>query len=131
MTSNLSSAKRNSVQVKVTANYLVEQSQPANRKFVYSYTIEIRNQGNEQVQLLSRYWHITDGNNQVQEVQGVGVVGEQPKIKPGESYTYTSGAVLETPSGLMKGHYTMLSDNGTRFDAEIPPFALVQPQALH
>ncbi|ACR10777.1 ApaG protein [Teredinibacter turnerae T7901] len=121
----------NTVQISVATRYIEEQSLPEQHKYVYSYTVSIFNQGIEDVQLLSRYWHITDANDKVQEVQGVGVVGEQPTIAPGEDYTYTSGTVMATPTGLMKGYYTMKSASGLQFDAEIPVFALVQPHALH
>ena len=119
------------IDIHVSARYLEDQSQPANNKYVYSYTIRIENNGVESAKLESRYWHITDANSQVQEVQGLGVVGEQPNLQPGQSYTYTSGAILETSSGTMHGHYTMLKDDGSKFNAQIPVFALVQPLALH
>lgn len=119
------------MKVTVKAHYLEQQSLPTENKFVFAYTIGIENTGSEPTQLISRYWHITDGNNGVQEVQGLGVVGKQPRLMPGESYTYTSGAVLDTPTGTMHGYYVMQRDDGTTFKADVPAFALVPPQALH
>lgn len=120
-----------SIDIGIKTNYLEEQSQPEADQFVFTYTITIQNNGLQAAQLISRYWHIVDSNNEVQEVQGIGVVGEQPRLKAGESYTYTSGAVLETASGTMSGKYIMRYDNGEKFEAPIPTFALVQPLALH
>lgn len=120
-----------SVEVKVSASYVADQSRPENDQHVFAYTIRITNQGTKTVQLMSRKWLITDGLDQVQEVQGIGVVGKQPVIPPGESYTYTSGAVIATETGTMTGSYTMQDEDGNHFDAEIPTFALVRPQALH
>lgn len=119
------------MKVTVKAQYLEQQSRPQENKYVFAYTIGIENTGSEPAQLISRYWHITDANNGVQEVQGEGVVGKQPRLMPGENYTYTSGAVLETPTGTMYGHYVMQRNDGTSFNTEIPAFALVPPQALH
>ncbi|WP_045858044.1 Co2+/Mg2+ efflux protein ApaG [Teredinibacter purpureus] len=119
------------MKVNVTAQYLNEQSKPHENQHVFAYTICIENNDEYAAKLVSRYWHITDANSQVQEVKGVGVVGEQPRLEPGESYTYTSGAVLETSTGTMEGHYVMLRDDGSRFETPIPTFALVQPSALH
>ena len=117
--------------VNVKTHYLEKESQPDAERFVYAYEIEIANNSDEIAQLISRYWKITDSNNAIQEVQGLGVVGKQPTLKPGESYRYTSGVVLETDTGLMQGSYTMRSENGIEFEAPIPTFALVRPQALH
>lgn len=119
------------IQVKVKTSYLAAQSRPLEHRYVYTYTITIANNSDEPAQLISRHWRITDANEKLQEVQGMGVVGEQPHIKPGESYTYTSGVVLETETGMMEGTYHMRADSGTIFDAEIPPFALVPPHAIH
>jgi len=116
--------------VSVKTNYLPEQTLPQQR-YVYSYTITIANEGEESAQLISRQWHIRDARDKVQEVQGVGVVGEQPKLAPGESFTYTSGVVLETETGIMQGSYQMRAESGNMFDAEIPAFALVPPHAIH
>ena len=117
--------------IKVKATYLPEQSRPNDSKYVFAYTIRIENTGTEPAQLISRYWHIVDANEQVQEVQGMGVIGEQPRLEPGSDYTYTSGAILETDTGTMAGSYTMRTDNGELFDVGVPMFALVKPQALH
>ncbi len=119
------------IQVSVKTTYIAAQSQPLANRFVYAYTITIANQGDVTAQLISRHWLITDANDKLQEVQGLGVVGEQPNIKPGESYTYTSGVILETETGLMQGSYQMRTENGEVFDAEIPAFALVPPHAIH
>jgi ApaG protein len=120
----------NKILVSVKANYMADQTLPRER-YVYSYTITIANLGDQTAQLLSRHWLIRDAKNNLQEVQGVGVIGEQPYIDPGESFTYTSGVVLETETGIMEGTYEMRGDNGDIFDAEIPAFALVPPHAMH
>jgi len=119
------------IKVSVNTSYLEAHSKPEDNKYAFAYTISIENRSDSPAKLISRYWHITDANNRIQEVQGFGVVGEQPRLEPGESYTYTSGAVIETTTGSMKGHYVMRRDNGSEFRAEIPDFALVQPMALH
>lgn len=121
----------NNILVEVKTQYQTDQSVPNSDKYVYAYTIRILNQGDNSAQLISRHWVITDAKNQTQEVEGLGVIGEQPVIQPGTSYSYTSGVVMETPTGIMTGTYTMKSDNGETFDAEIPPFSLVQPSSLH
>ena len=120
----------NKILVSVKANYMADQTLPRER-YVYSYTITIANLGEQAAQLLSRHWLIRDAKNNLQEVQGVGVIGEQPHIEPGESFTYTSGVVLETETGIMEGTYQMRAENGDVFDAEIPAFALVPPHAMH
>ncbi|BFM05711.1 Co2+/Mg2+ efflux protein ApaG [Halioxenophilus aromaticivorans] len=119
------------IAVSVKTHYIADQSDPTDHRFVYAYTITIRNQSNIATKLLSRHWLITNGNNNVQEVRGEGVVGEQPHLEPGEEYTYTSGVVLETEIGTMEGSYQMVTDNGDTFDAQVPTFALVPPHALH
>lgn len=119
------------IKIDVVTRYLPEQSAPAENRFVFAYTITINNRGLIAVRLLSRHWRITDANNRVQEVRGEGVVGEQPLIAAGESYTYTSGSMLETPVGTMEGSYHMIDIDGQRFDAPIPVFSLAQPGALH
>ena len=118
------------IQVQVTPAYLENQSNPANSEFVFSYTVEISNLGDESVQLLSRHWIITDANNLVREVQGDGVIGQQPHISPGETYRYSSGAILTTKTGMMEGSYTMLSNSGESFKAAIPTFGLIHPGSL-
>ncbi|HEX7764649.1 MAG TPA: Co2+/Mg2+ efflux protein ApaG, partial [Cellvibrio sp.] len=117
--------------VSVKTTYIAAQSEPLVHRYVYAYTITIANQGDVAAQLISRHWLITDANEKRQEVQGIGVVGEQPHIKPGESYTYTSGVILETETGIMEGSYQMRADDGSMFDATIPTFALVPPHAIH
>jgi ApaG protein len=119
------------IAVSVKTTYVRAQSAPELQRYVYAYTITIANAGAEVAQLVSRHWRITDANENLQEVKGVGVVGEQPFIAPGASYTYTSGVVLETETGIMEGSYQMRADNGELFDALIPSFALVPPHALH
>lgn len=119
------------IQVKVKSNYIEEQSEPEEPRFVYGYTITLTNEGEEPAQLISRHWIITDANGDVQEVQGMGVVGEQPRLAPHESYTYTSGVVLATETGTMSGSYQMITDEGEEFDADIPEFVLLPPRALH
>ena len=125
------STKSHDIRVQVATRFLDEQSQPTQNRFVFSYTVTIRNRGAVPAKLLSRHWIITDGNGKVQEVRGDGVVGEQPRVRPGEDYQYTSGAVLETAVGTMRGSYQMLSEDGTRFDAAIPEFTLSVPRTLH
>jgi len=119
------------VQIVAQVKYLAEQSDEADNRFVFSYTITLTNNGDGTVQLLSRHWIITDGDNQVQEVRGQGVVGEQPVIKPGQSFGYTSGTVLSTPVGTMTGSYQMMTEDGTKFEAPIPRFVLSVPRVLH
>ena len=119
------------MQIDVAARYLDDQSEPAQSRYVFAYTIRIHNSGNVPARLLARHWVITDGNGKVEEVEGEGVVGEQPYLRPGERFEYTSGAVLETDLGMMRGDYTMLADDGTRFAAQIPAFTLCVPRTLH
>lgn len=119
------------IDITVKTQYLVEQSVPDEDRFVFSYTITLTNQGTEDAQLVSRHWVITDGNNAVQEVKGLGVVGQQPTLEPGASYTYSSGVVLPTQTGTMTGTYHMRTTSGTSFKASIPAFALVPPHLLH
>ena len=119
------------ITVAVRTRYLAEQSIPAQQRFVFSYTITLRNAGALPARLLSRHWVITDADGKVEEVRGEGVVGEQPWLRPGEGYEYTSGAVLTTSVGTMAGSYQMLADDGTRFDAPIPSFVLSVPRTLH
>lgn len=119
------------IQISTLVKHLSEQSDEADNRFVFSYTITVTNNGESTVQLISRHWIITDANNQVQEVRGQGVVGEQPVIKPGESFGYTSGTVLTTPVGTMKGSYQMVTEDGAKFEAPIPQFVLSVPRVLH
>ncbi len=119
------------LEISVATQFLDEQSDPDSERYVFAYTIRIRNLGRLPAQLLDRHWVITDGNGKVEEVRGEGVVGEQPRLEPGEAFTYTSGAVLETAVGSMQGSYHMSGDDGTEFDAPIPPFTLAVPRTLH
>lgn len=117
--------------VKVQTNYLEDQSEPEENRYVFSYTITIENHGTVPAQLLTRHWVITNADGKVQTVDGEGVVGEQPHLKPGDGFRYTSGTVLETPVGSMYGHYHMRADDGTEFDTKIPVFTLSVPHTLH
>ena len=119
------------IRIDVATKYIVEQSEPDVGMYVVAYTITIENVGDLPARLLSRHWVITDANGKVQEVTGDGVVGEQPHLNPGESFRYSSGAILETPVGAMQGSYRMQADNGTSFEAPIPPFTLAVPGVLH
>lgn len=118
------------IRIEVETAYLDEQSDPKERRYVFSYTITIRNEGLVSARLLTRHWVITDANGKVQEVRGDGVVGEQPHLKPGQGFRYSSGAVLETPVGAMQGSYEMVTDDGMRFDAPIAAFRLAMPGIL-
>lgn len=115
------------IRVAVQPAFLGEESEPDEGKYLWSYTVTIENRGGESVQLLSRYWHITDAKGRVQEVRGPGVVGAQPVLEPGQSFEYTSGCPLPTASGIMAGKYHMKAANGEAFEAEIPPFLLESP----
>ena len=119
------------IEISVKTRYIAAQSRPADRRYVYAYTITIANHGDLTAQLIGRHWVIRDERNKRQEVKGVGVVGEQPRLAPGKSYTYTSGVVLEAETGLMEGSYDMRTDDGATFQVPIPAFALVPPHALH
>ena len=123
--------EQHKINVSVKTTYIKEQSDPENSRFVFAYTINIRNEGQKAARLVSRHWHITDANGQVQEVRGLGVVGEQPYLAPGEDFEYTSGTVIETPVGSMQGSYQMIDDEKSEFDATIPVFTLATPMALH
>lgn len=120
----------NDIRINVDTHYVDEHSEPTIGRFVFSYTITIANQGAVAAKLLSRHWIITDANGKVQEVRGDGVVGEQPHLNPGETFRYSSGAVIETPVGSMHGSYNMQADNGTNFNAPIAPFTLAVPGVL-
>lgn len=119
------------ITIKVETHYIAEQSNPAQDRYVFAYTITISNEGELAAQLLSRHWIITDGDGKTQEVHGEGVVGEQPYLRPGESFRYTSGTVLETPVGTMQGSYQLRDEEDQRFDTPIPPFTLAMPRTLH
>jgi ApaG protein len=119
------------IRVEVETAYVEEQSDPRDKRFVFSYTITIRNEGQVPARLLTRHWIITDANGNVKELRGDGVVGEQPYLKPGQGFRYSSGAVIETPVGTMQGSYQMMADDGLHFDALIAPFRLAMPGVLH
>lgn len=119
------------IDISVKTQYVKEQSDPANNRFVFAYTIGIENKSEKPVKLLSRHWIITDDNDKVEEVRGTGVVGQQPMIAPGQVFHYTSGAVLTTGFGTMQGSYEMLSDDGEKFAAPIPAFLLSRPLSVH
>jgi ApaG protein len=120
-------------EISVTARttFIPEQSDAQSGRYVFAYTITITNTGSVAAKLVSRHWIITDANNQVQEVRGAGVVGEQPRLRPNESFEYTSGAAIATPVGTMRGSYQMVAEDGVRFDAPIPEFTLSIPRVLH
>ena len=119
------------IDVNCIAEYLAEKSSPTNNKFVFSYTIKISNNSDQNIILLTRHWLITDGNAQTREVYGDGVIGQQPLILPGDFYSYTSYAVLDTAIGFMEGKYKMSRSDGSTFNAHIQKFNLIQPNALH
>ena len=119
------------IRVTVQSVYVAEQSSPKSRRYVFAYTVKIGNEGSASAQLRSRHWVITDGEGKVEEVRGPGVVGQQPFLKPGEHFEYTSGCVLQTPRGDMHGTYQMQRPDGTGFDANIAPFALTLPHSLN
>ncbi len=121
----------NNIQIDVQTEYVEEQSNPEQDYYVFAYTITIMNKGNQAAQLINRHWIITDSNQKVQEVRGEGVVGEQPYLKPGEQFVYTSGTMLETSVGTMRGSYEMVGEDGTTFDAAIDEFVLSTPRVLH
>ena len=127
----MADAAENLISVAVDTRYLEDQSDPDEQRYVFAYTITIRNRGTVPAKLLGRHWVITDANGKVQEVRGEGVVGEQPHLLPGQGFRYTSGAVLETPVGSMQGSYRMLADNGVEFDAPIAAFTLAIPGKIH
>ena len=119
------------IEVAAEAFYVENQSAPEDNRYVFAYTITISNTGEKSAKLTHRHWHITDANGKVEEVHGEGVIGKQPYLKPGESFQYSSGAILETPVGAMQGYYDMTSDDGSRFKATINPFTLSVPGSLH
>jgi ApaG protein len=123
--------KRYEVTVSAAVQYLPDQSDEKTGRYVFAYTISIRNTGEATAQLISRHWIITDSQGLVQEVRGLGVVGNQPVLRPGESHEYTSGTAIATPVGTMRGSYQMVADDGTRFEAPIPEFTLSVPRVLH
>ena len=122
---------QNSISVDVESSYVETQSEPELERFVFAYTVTVTNHGDAPARLVSRHWVITDANGEVTEVQGQGVIGEQPYIEPGKSYQYSSGAVIATPIGTMEGDYKMIGQNGAEFKAPIPVFSLATPGILH
>jgi len=122
---------RHNIQVSVDTEFLADQSDPDSLRWVFAYHITIRNEGSVSARLLTRHWVITDGEERVQEAHGEGVIGEQPHIAPGQTFSYTSGAILETEVGSMRGSYQMIGEDGTHFDAHVPMFTLAVPHALH
>jgi ApaG protein len=127
----MNEADINNIRVDVETRYIEDQSNPEQNYYVFAYTITIQNKGQQSAQLLTRHWVITDSNQKVQEVRGDGVVGEQPLLKPGQQFVYTSGTMLETAMGTMKGSYQMLADDGSQFDATVDEFVLSTPRVLH
>lgn len=119
------------IQIDVNTRFLPEQSTPEQNRYAFAYTITITNKGRAPAQLVSRHWLITHGNGKIDEVRGPGVVGETPRLEPGEAFEYTSGAVLEAPVGTMEGSYQMITDEGEQFDAPIKRFVLSMPRVLH
>ncbi len=117
--------------VSVKTRYLEEQSQPEQANYVFAYTVTIKNTGELGAQLISRHWRITDANNHIQEVRGLGVIGHQPLLQPGEQFEYTSGSALKTPHGSMSGEYFCVGEDGEQFLAQIPEFILSLPRTLH
>jgi len=122
---------KNEIDVSVDTSYIESQSDEGESRFVFAYTVTIHNSGPVPAKLVTRHWLITDSNGKTQEVRGEGVVGEQPYLRPGEAFQYTSGTMLETPVGTMQGSYQMITDDGTEFDAPINAFTLAAPRVLH
>ena len=129
--SKMADSKRYEITVSTQTQHIPDQSDEANGRFVFAYTITIKNTGSIAAQLISRHWMISDSNGEKQEVRGLGVVGSQPLIKPGEAFEYTSGTAIATPVGTMRGAYQMVAEDGTQFEADIPEFTLSVPRVLH
>ena len=127
----MAESKKYEIGIQVKTQYLEDQSDAAEGRYVFAYTITIANTGNVPAQLISRHWIITDAEDEEQEVRGLGVVGQQPLLKAGESFEYTSGCALATPVGTMKGSYQMVAEDGTQFEATVPEFTLAMPRVLH
>jgi ApaG protein len=126
-----SEAVTHGIRVVVQSEYAADKSRPVQNEWFFLYTVTISNEGTEPVQLVTRHWVITDGTGHVEEVRGPGVVGQQPTLQPGESFTYTSGCPLTTPFGVMEGTYQMVAASGERFDAKVAPFTLSEPYTVH
>ncbi len=127
----MAESKKYEIAIEVTTQYLPEQSDPDAERYFFAYTITVTNSGSVAAQLISRHWIITDAEGKKEEVRGLGVVGHQPLLKPGESFEYTSGCPLASPVGTMSGSYQMVAEDGTRFEAPIPEFMLAMPRTLH
>lgn len=127
----MAAEKKNSIKISAEPQFIPEQSEPDDKRYIFAYTITIENIGSVPAQLISRHWIITDAEGEVQEVKGLGVVGHQPLLQPGQSFQYTSGCALKTPVGSMKGSYQMVTEDGSTFAAEIPEFTLAIPRVLH
>ena len=127
----MAESKKYEIRVEVATQYLPDQSEPEQSRYTFAYTITIANVVTVASQLISRHWIITDADNQVQEVRGLGVVGHQPLLQPGQAFEYTSGCVLETPVGSMRGSYQFTAEDGMQFEASIPEFVLSMPRMLH
>ena len=119
------------IEIEVSTRYLREHSDPKSSRYAFAYTIDITNRSKVKVTLVNRYWRITDDNNHIEEVRGTGVVGQQPKIGPGQSFRYTSGAIIGTQTGTMQGSYELITDRGDRITAPIPAFLLAPPNTVH
>tara|TARA_R110002111_G_scaffold193148_4_gene259260 strand:- start:728 stop:1120 length:393 start_codon:yes stop_codon:yes gene_type:complete len=129
--SNMTINNNKNISVGVKSSYLEHESDPDKARYLFTYTITIKNVGTAAARLLSRYWKITGGDGHEQEVEGDGVVGQHPYLSPEEEFTYTSAAMLDTPVGMMQGHYKMVDDDGEQFEVDIPPFTLAVPKTLH
>jgi ApaG protein len=127
----MAEAKKYEMRIEVATRYVPEQSEAEGDRYVFAYTITITNVGTVPAQLISRHWHITDAEGKVQEVRGLGVVGHQPLLQPGQHFEYSSGCALPTPVGTMKGSYQMVAEDGVQFEAPIPEFLLSMPRVLH
>ena len=127
----MSKQSEQAINITVESRHLPQESDPSAQRYVFAYTITIENNSNEASQLLNRHWIITDGQGDIEEVQGPGVVGQQPRIQPGEGFRYSSGAILKTPVGVMQGKYEFVTDAGRHFDVEIPQFSLAVSALVH
>ena len=127
----MSESEKYRIKVEAVAEFVPGQSDPDEDRYVFAYHITLTNTGEVAAQLISRHWIITDGAGRTQEVRGLGVIGEQPMLAPGQQFSYSSGSVLETPVGTMQGSYQMASEDGQRFEVEIPAFVLAMPRVLH
>jgi len=127
----MADSKKYDISVAANATYVADQSDPSRNQYVFSYKITVTNTGSVPAKLISRHWIITDGEHRVQEVKGLGVIGQQPLLRPGESFEYTSGTHLATPVGTMRGTYQMIAEDGSAFEATIPLFTLSVPRVLH